>query len=108
MATALSLALASGFGAAPKAINSGPKRFNLFGRNFRNPLFNKYSKAYNDQIDRIHDLAKDIKFENYKKMNELNSKAVRIGHIDNRIDHHIRNMLMTYEAFRPKFTEEMI
>lgn len=108
MATALSLALASGFGVAPKAINSGPKRFNLFGRNFRNPLFNKYSKAYNDQIDRIHDLAKDIKFENYKKMNELNSKTVRIGHIDNRIDHHIRSMLMTYEAFRPKFTEEMI
>lgn len=108
MATALSLALASGFGAAPEAINSGPKRFNLFGRNFRNPLFNKYSKAYNDQIDRMRDLVKDIKFENYKKMNELNSKAVRLDHIDNRIEHHIRSMLMRYKAFRPKVTEEMI
>lgn len=108
MATALSLALASGFGAAPKAINSGPKRFNLFGRNFKNPLFNKYSKAYNDQIDRIRDLAKDIKFENHKKMNELNSKANRIDLIHNRIQRHIRSMLMRYEVFRPRFTEEMI
>lgn len=110
MATALSLALASGFGATPKVINSGPKRFNLFGHRFKNPLFNKYSKAYNDQIDRITDLINDITPSNNKRSRQISNNINRIFNLLNKIKLHVRQkpLEMSTKLFDPKITDEML